>query len=720
MHEDRLNKLNRMKEMGLMAYQGRFDRTHTLAEAKSLGEKGVRELEQIEKAPQATIQLCGRIMTLREHGKLTFAQLQDQSGRLQICFKKGFTDDPSVDLIKLLDLGDFVGLTGELFRTNHGEITLLITEARVLSKSLRPLPEKWHGLKDRESCYRQRYLDLVMNEDTKKRFLFRSELIRLMRQFYHEHGFVEIETPVLENISSGATAKPFTTHHNALDMEMYLRIAAGELWQKIAMVGGLEKTFEVAKVFRNEGIDPSHLQEFTMVEHYAAYWDYEKNMEFTEQMFEYIFKTLLGTTKVRIQNPEGKEEDVDFKAPWPRVKFYDLIKKDCGIDPAEFKGSANDLRAAIKTKGIHIEEMETMGFGSLVDHLYKKVSRPKLVQPTFVTTHPVDMKPLARKNDDDATVCDTFQLLVNGWEVINAYSEIVDPIDQRQRFEVQATAKAGGDEEAMSMNEDYLRAMEHGMPPVSGWGMGIDRLVTLLTQQDNLKDVVLFPMMRPQATKERKSVEAEEGATTSSRLTGSDDLNVELGIDYAQAKKLFEEHVKNPAIQAHSLESEAVMRALAKRFGANEEVWGILGLLHDIDWDPEKGDVCNHGIHSEEILRAGGMSDEGITVIKSHVYGFKGHNHPFEQLERTRFIEHALAAGETVTGLIHAAALVRPSKSVMDMEASSLKKKFKDKGFAAGVDRTVVQECEKLGLEVSEFLELALNAIKAVAPAVGI
>jgi lysyl-tRNA synthetase, class II len=714
-YKDRLVKLKKIRGLGLNPYVGRFDRTYTTTEALELAKKGMRTVGDIEKKPKNEVRLAGRIMTLREHGKLVFAQLQDFGGRIQICWKNGHTPDDQFEFIKLLDMGDFVGVTGELFETKHGEVTVLISDCVLLSKSLRPLPDKWHGLKDREKCYRERHLDMVTNLETRKRFEFRSKLVQKLRDFYYEHGFIEIETPVLENISSGATAKPFITHH----IDVYLRIAAGELWQKTAVVGGFEKTFEVARVFRNEGMDPSHLQEFTMVEHYAAYWDYDKNMEFTEQMFEWLLKEMLGTTKVKIKDPKGKEQEVDFKAPWPREKFYDLVKKDSGLDPDDYD-NADELRAAIKKRGIKIEDMDSMGFGSLVDHLYKKVSRPKLVGPVFVIEHPVEMKPLSRKNDENPGMCDTFQLLVNGWEVINAYSEIVDPRDQRERFEAQAEARSGGDEEAMMMNEEYLRTMEHGMPPMSGWGMGVDRLVTLLTQQDNLRDVVMFPLMRP-AHGGSSDDSAEEPAFEKVELdtpTMDGGKHVEVGISLEDAYKLVDEHISDVAIKNHSKESGVVMRALAKHFGADEEAWHVLGLLHDIDWDLSNGDFKSHGIICEGILRDAGATEETIQIVKSHIYGVPGS--PLAGETRKRLVEHALAAGETITGLIHACALVRPSKKLADVPVKSVLKKYKDKAFAKGVMRNIIAECERIGFTLDEFIELALNAMKEIAEEVGL
>lgn len=509
----RLQKLKSIRESGVNPYPGRYERTHMTLAALEEGKKSkLRDPESILKKPiKKTMKLCGRLLSFRGHGRLSFGHLQDFSGKIQICFMEDLLKDEQYKFLKKIDIADFIGVEGELFLTRHGEITLLVYKVILLSKTLRPLPEKWHGIVHKEQIYRQRYLDTTMNRDSLANFIFRSNLIKALREFYWSEDFIEIETPVLENVSSGASARPFITHHNALDIDVYLRIAAGELWQKIAIGGGFERTFEVARCFRNEGMDPSHLQEFTMIEHYAAYWDFEDNMKFTERMFEYLMKKLLGTTKVNIKDHNGNEVCIDFKTPWKRQNFVELIEKDSGIDVLKFD-TASDLLKEIKKKKIMIEDIETLGYGNLVDALYKKVSRDRLIQPTFVIHHPTSTKPLARLNDDNNKLCDTFQLLVNTWEVINAYSEIVDPVDQRQRFEAQALAKAQGDEEAMMINEEYLKAMEHGFPCISGWGMGIDRLVTLLTGQDNLKDSVLFPLLKPLEETEKKERKAMEKA----------------------------------------------------------------------------------------------------------------------------------------------------------------------------------------------------------------
>ncbi|MBT4384636.1 lysine--tRNA ligase [Candidatus Peregrinibacteria bacterium] len=494
-YQDRVRKVSELKERGVNPYPSRFKDSDKIADLPNK----TRKLESIlKKGPRADFTIRGRLMTMREHGKLAFADLKDFSGRIQICFMQDVLGKEKYKLLRKIDMGDFIGATGELFITKHGQLTLLVKQLTFLGKTLRPLPEKWAGLQDREAIYRQRYLDLVTQDESMQRFLLRSRFISELRHYLDNHDFQEVETPILASKASGATARPFSTHHNALDIDVYLRIAP-ELYLKRCVAGGFERVYEFAKCFRNEGMDPSHLQEFTMLEYYAAYWNYEDNMKFTEKMLTSVIKKLFGKLKVDILGRDGKNVKVDFKAPWPRLDFGELIKKDCGIDIYEHYEDADGLRKAIKKKKIKVEDADKMGYGNLCDYLYKKVSRPKLIQPCFVINHPASTKPLARRHDDNPHTCETFQLLVNTWELINAYSEIVDPQDQLDRFMGQAEAQAGGDEDAMEMDIDYIRCMEHGMPPISGWGMGIDRIITLLTGQDNLRDVVLFPLMRPAA-----------------------------------------------------------------------------------------------------------------------------------------------------------------------------------------------------------------------------
>ncbi|MFA6215135.1 MAG: lysine--tRNA ligase [Patescibacteria group bacterium] len=482
-YKSRLAKLEKIKAAKIIPYAEKFEKTQSVAEILKLG-------------LGAKVKTAGRLLTLREMGKICFCHLLDGSGKIQLVFKQDLLgNDLFKSFAKLFDPADFIGVEGELFKTQKGELSILVSRYVMLSKSLRPLPEKWHGLKDQELKYRQRYLDLISNPETYQRFLFRSEFIKALREFYWQQGFIEVETPILTNTASGAIAKPFKTHYNALDLDVYLRIAP-ETYLKECLVGGFEKVFEIGRCFRNEGMDPSHLQDFTMAEHYAAYWNYADNMKFTEKMLCHLLKKLLGSLQVEIKNRSGQPVKIDFTPPYPVINFNELIKKSCGIDVDKFD-TVDKLKKEIVAKKIVIEDINKLQLGNLIDNLFKAVCRDKIIQPTFIINHPLELSPLARRNDKNPAVVDRFQLVINSWEIVNAYSELIDPIDQAQRFTQQAKAKDLGDAEAHGKDDDYVKALEHGAPPVSGLGLGIDRIITLLTQQDNLRDVVLFPLLRP-------------------------------------------------------------------------------------------------------------------------------------------------------------------------------------------------------------------------------
>ena len=440
------------------------------------------------------VRVAGRIVLMRKMGKMSFLTIGDIGGKIQISVKMDMVgEDNYKDFKTNYDLGDFIGVEGEVFTTHTGEKTIRANSITFLGKALKPLPEKFHGVEDIETIYRERYLDLIMNDDAKSKFLFRSRFIREIRNYLDEQGYVEIETPILNNKASGATAKPFITHHNALDINLYLRIAP-ETYLKRAVVGGFNKVFEIARCFRNEGIDATHLQDFTMIEGYCAYYNYKDNMKFLREMLQSIIQKLFGTLVITVGDKE-----VDLSGEWESVSFRDLILRYSDIDINEYN-TKESLLQKIYDEKIEIDSdtpLENLGYGNLVDQLYKKVARVNIVNPIFLTEHPISLSPLARANDDNPEITDRFQLIINGAEIINAYSELVDPQEQERRLEEQAALKAEGDEEAMPMDHDYISAMECGMPPISGWGMGIDRVVQLLTNSDNIKDVVLFPLMRP-------------------------------------------------------------------------------------------------------------------------------------------------------------------------------------------------------------------------------
>lgn len=463
-------------------YPDRFETNYEICDAREL-EDGV-----------TGVRVAGRIVLMRKMGKMSFLTIGDIKGRIQVSVKLDMVGEETYKDFKAnYDLGDFIGVEGEMFTTHTGEKTVRASSITFLGKALKPLPEKFHGVEDVEMIYRERYLDLIMNNDAKEKFLLRSRFIREIRNFLDEAGYIEIETPILNNKASGATAKPFTTHHNALDIDLYLRIAP-ETYLKRAVVGGFTKVFEIARCFRNEGIDATHLQDFTMMEGYAAFYDYKDNMKFLREMLQTVIEKTFGTLTV----PIGDKE-VDLSGEWEEISFRDLILKYSDIDIDKYD-TKEKLLKKIEEDKIDIDSetpLEDLGYGNLVDQLYKKVARPNVVKPTYLTKHPISLSPLARANDDNKELTDRFQLIINGAEIINGYSELVDPQEQEDRLIEQAKLKADGDEEAMPMDHDYISAMECGMPPISGWGIGIDRLIQLLTNSDNIKDVVMFPLMRP-------------------------------------------------------------------------------------------------------------------------------------------------------------------------------------------------------------------------------
>ena len=483
--EQELVRREKLKEISKVCnpYPERYEVTHSLKEASTLPDetKGVR--------------VAGRIVFMRKMGKLSFVRLRDIEGDLQISIKIDLVGEEKYQFFKtLVDVGDFLGAEGEIFTTHTGEKTLRVSSFEFLGKALKPLPEKFHGVTDPELCYRERYLDLIMNEETRKRFLMKYEFIKEIRRYLEDKGYIEIETPVLSNKASGALAKPFIAHHNALDMDVYLRIAP-ETYLKRAIVGGFTKVFEFARCFRNEGIDSTHLQDFTILEGYGAYLNYQDNMKLMQDMLKTVIQKVFGSLQVKIG-----DKTIDFSKKWEQVSFRDVLLKYVDIDILEFNDKEKLLNE-IKRRGITLDtdaDLDTIGYGNLIDVLYKKVARPYMIEPVFLTEHPIALSPLARANDENKEITDRFQLVINGAEIINGYSELVDPQEQERRLEEQARLKSDGDEEAMMMDMDYIEAMEVGMPPISGWGIGIDRVIQVLTDTPNIKDNVLFPLMRPE------------------------------------------------------------------------------------------------------------------------------------------------------------------------------------------------------------------------------
>lgn len=480
----RREKMSSMREKGIDPFGKRFERsTNTQELITQYGELEKEELEQ----QNLSVTLAGRIMTKRGKGKAGFAHIQDLTGQIQLYVRSDAVGEEQYELFDTADLGDIVGVTGTLFKTKVGELSVKVQDFTLLTKALRPLPDKFHGLKDIEQRYRQRYLDLIMSPESKNTFITRSLIIQSMRRYLDSHGYLEVETPMMHAIAGGASARPFITHHNALDMPLFMRIAI-ELHLKRLIVGGLEKVYEIGRVFRNEGVSTRHNPEFTMIELYEAYADYRDIMSLTENLIAHIAQDVLGTTTIQYG-----EYQVELKPEWKRVHMVDAIKEVTGADFWK-EMSTEEARQLAKEHGVEINEHMT--YGHIVNEFFEQKVEETLIQPTFIYGHPVEISPLAKKNDEDPRFTDRFELFIVAREHANAFTELNDPIDQRERFEAQLKEREQGNDEAHQMDDDFVEALEYGMPPTGGLGIGIDRLVMLLTNSPSIRDVLLFPLMR--------------------------------------------------------------------------------------------------------------------------------------------------------------------------------------------------------------------------------
>ncbi|MFN3410647.1 MAG: lysine--tRNA ligase [Exilispira sp.] len=676
----RIQKVEELRRLEKIVYKNKFDKDGNIEDI-------------IKKELNTFVSAAGRIIAIREFGKLIFFHIQDFSGKIQVAIDYSTTGEDRIKYFKkYVDIADFIGVKGKLIKTHTGEKTIQAESFILLSKAIRPLPEKWHGITDQEIKYRQRYLDLVMNQDSMKRFLNRSKLISTIRNFLESHNFIEVETPILQNKKSGALAKPFVTHHTALDIDLYLRISP-ETYLKRCIAGGFDRVYEFARSFRNEGIDPSHLQEFTLLEFYAAYWDYKQLMLFTQKLIQHIILTMNGSMKIKYKGLE-----IDFSGDWPVYTFRDLIIQHADID-INLYPTAQALRSEIKRKKIELEEIDKLGRGNLIDQLYKKVARPKMINPSFLINHPIDLSPLARKNDENDLETDRFQLVVNTWEIVNAYSELVDPIDQRKRFEEQAKAHAAGDEDALEMDEDFCLCVDHGLPPIAGWGMGIDRFMALISDCDNLKDVVLFPLMRP--------LEVEEGSSNNFPVLKK------ITISREEAFNLLKKYISSDSLIKHSIASAAVMEGLAEYFNQDKDNFYIAGLLHDIDFEMIDNRFELHGIQSIEILKELNLDENILHAIQSH-------NEEYTKVKRVNYLDFALTAAESITGLISATALIMPNKKIEEVKVDSVIKRMKKKDFARNVNRESILLIEKTGLNIEKFIEIAIDSMHKVSEQLGL
>jgi len=474
--QNRIEKRQKLENLGFSPYPISIKRTHQIREV----------LKDFDKILSQEVFLVGRIRTIRSHGALTFFDFEDGTGKIQAMFAKDRLGEKSYQFfIDYFDIGDFIEVRGTLFKTKREEKTIEASDFKMIAKSLRPLPEKWHGLKDIEERYRKRYLDLIFSPEVRKKFEVRSSLIKEIRSFLDKKGFFEVETPTLQTIYGGARAKPFKTHLNALDIDLFLRISP-ELYLKRLLVGGFEKVYEIGKCFRNEGLDKFHNPDFTMLEFYWAYADYKELMKMTEEMFEKVLKKVVGKTEI-----EYGKKTINFKKPWERIEFFALLEKYTDIKYKDM----NEAALAKKAKELGIETLKGADKANIADEIYKKYCRPKIVQPTFVINHPYGFQPLAKNIDHEKLA--SFQVVVAGAEIVNAFSELNDPVEQKKRFKEQEKMFKGGFEEAQRSDEEFIEALEYGMPPAAGFGLGIDRLVSLITDSDSLREVILFPLMKP-------------------------------------------------------------------------------------------------------------------------------------------------------------------------------------------------------------------------------
>ncbi|HWR07501.1 lysine--tRNA ligase [Sporomusa sp.] len=473
----RREKLDKIASYGIEPFGRKYEFTH---HAQTIHDN-YAELEG------QTVRVAGRLMAVRRQGKASFGHVMDMSGRIQIYFRQDVMGDTAYEQFRLLDIGDIIGVEGVVFTTQKGEISVKANGFEFLAKSLRPLPEKWHGLKDVEMRYRQRYLDLIVSPDVRKNFVMRSKIIKAFRQLLDERDFLEVETPMMHPIAGGAAARPFITHHNALDMKLFMRIAP-ELYLKRLIVGGFEKVYELGRVFRNEGVSVKHNPEFSLLELYQAFADYQDVMRLTEEVVAGVAQAVLGTTKITYQGQE-----IDLTPPWNRITMPEAIKKYSGVDFNEVKTVA-EARAVADKLGVRYEQKH--GIGGILNNVFEEVCEQHLIQPTFIIGHPTEISPLAKRNKDNPDITDRFEAFIFAREIANGFSELNDPIDQHGRFADQLTQRMAGDDEAHMMDEDYINALEYGLPPTGGLGIGIDRLVMFLTDSYSIRDVILFPHMR--------------------------------------------------------------------------------------------------------------------------------------------------------------------------------------------------------------------------------
>ena len=669
------------------------------------------------------VTVAGRIRAKRGQGKVSFLVLEDCTGQIQVFCRIDVLGEDNWGILGMIDTGDIVEATGTVVRTRRGQLSIAPTKLTILSKSVRPLPDKFHGLTDREIRYRQRYVDLIMNPDVRDTFRKRSQIVSTIRHYMEADGYMEVETPMMHDILGGANAKPFVTHFNALDRDFYLRIAT-ELPLKRCIVGGLERVFEIGRQFRNEGMDLTHNPEFTTMEAYRAYSDLQGMKERTEGLFKTIAREVCGCE-------EGHEvityqgQTVDMSGTWRSVPLSEVASEVVG-EHVDMNTPVEHLRELCDRHGI--EWADNWGAGKLLFELYDELGESTLVNPTFGCDYPEEVSPLSKRKDEDPRLTDRFELVICGHEYANAFSELNDPVDQAGRFAEQVAAKDFGDDEAMGYDYDYVRALEYGMPPAGGIGYGIDRRIMLFCDQPAIRDVLLFPQMKAETITRADIAAQVEGASSDNPFASVDAIaasseagasadkenktsnKLDAGITREQALDLLHQYNEDPYHIKHGLQVEGLMRYYAKRYDPdNVEFWGLVGLLHDLDWEKWQDDQL-HTVKTAELLGEAGANPALAKSIQTHNYDLNDQL-PAPELQ----MEKVLYAVDELSGLINACVNMRPSHSVSDMELKSLKKKFKTKSFAAGCDRDVIRHgAELMGMELDELFTDVLDAEKSL------
>lgn len=684
LRDERLKKLEKIREIGWNPYPSSFEKKQMVGDARTMEGKVVKT--------------AGKLFSLRTHGNIAFADLKDETGKIQLFFKKDLLGFEAYKNLSLLDIGDYIGVEGEVTKTNAGEISVMPTSYTLLSKSLLTLPHEWYGIKDTEQRFRQRYLDLLLNPDVRERFNIRTKVLRYLREYLDNLGFWEVETPIFHPLYGGANAKPFTTHYKALGQDMYLRIAF-ELYLKRLISGGYERVYEIGRDFRNEGFDRSHSPEFTMIEWYEAYADYHRVMDVTEGLFKYLAEKINNSSKMKID-----EVEIDLSGKWPRITMSDIMKRELGVDVET--ATIEELATLCKKEGAELIGGETKG--QLIFALFEHTIPQKLIEPTWIIDYPEDVSPLSKNHRSKPGWVERFEGYIGGKEICDGWSELTDPLIQRERFENDQKASRKDKSEAQQVDEDFITSMEYGMPPMGGIGIGIERLTMFFTNTWAIREVMLFPTLK----KMEHHIPMSDLAVSNPKPIVQNPYS----ISRDKALKLVQEKLASPHLVKHSLAVEAAMKALARKLGGDESRWGIVGLLHDVDWDATKDAPDQHTRKTVEWLTELGHNDKELhKAILAHNHHHNGEGKPETPME------WALYTCDELTGLIVAVTLVQPSKKIADITIESVLKKFPSKSFAAGVNRLQIQMCEEmLGIPLNEFVGIVLKSMQEIQKDLGL